>query len=408
MTVPMKDNPTVTVMTLVETGSKYETKDQNGLSHFLEHMCFKGTTKRPSSFVITSELDSLGAKSNAFTNTEYTGYYAKAAARYLPNILDVVSDVYLNSTFPDTEIKKEKGVVIEEINMYKDLPHNRVWEIFEELMYGDQPAGWPIIGNKKNVENISRADLLEYHRKHYVAEATLVVVAGNIDHKKVEKEVERAFADVKSSKKTGKKKTKDSQKSPQVQVEFKKTDQTHLVIGFRAFDTYSENNWALSVLSAVLGKGMSSRLFIKMREELGICYYIRSSVSASTDHGYFAVSAGVGHNRTQEAIEAIMVELRKIKKEGITEAELKKAKDFIIGNFSLDLESSDDFADFYGFQEVHHEKILNPDEFMAKIKKVTLNEVNSIAKEIFRKNHANLALVGPFKDNKPFLSLLEI
>jgi predicted Zn-dependent peptidase len=408
ITVPMKDNPTVTVMVLVETGSKYENKNNNGLSHFLEHMCFKGTAKRPSTFIIASELDSIGAKSNAFTNTEYTGYYAKAEHRYLPKILDVVSDIYLNPTFPEQELNKEKGVVIEEINMYEDLPHHKVAEAFEKLLYGDQPAGWPIIGNKNNIKKMTRNDLLQYRKDHYVASATVVVVSGSINEKEVIKEVKKTFANIPAGNKKKKIKVKEVQKSPQAKVIHKKTDQTHFILGFRAFDVYDERNWSLMLLSAILGRGMSSRLFIKIREELGLCYYIRSSLNTSTDHGYFAVSAGVGNAKIKEALKAVIGELKKIKSEGVEESELRKAKDFMIGNMALDLESSDDYADFYGFQEVYREPILTREGYVKKIEAVTTADILKVAGTVFKKEKMNLSVIGPFKKEGDFLPLMQI
>ncbi len=406
--MPMKDNPTVTVMVLVEAGSKYETKAKNGLSHFLEHMCFKGTLKRPSSFAISSELDSIGAQSNAFTSTEYTGYYAKAEHHYLPKILDVVTDVYLNPIFPEAELEKEKGVIVEEINMYEDMPHRKVAEVFEELLYGNQPAGWPIIGSKENIRKMSRKDLVDYRNAHYVASATLVVVSGKINEKKVIEEVKKKFSGVSTGHKDSKPKVKEVQKTPQVKIEFKKTDQSHFVLGFRAFDVRDNRNWALAVLSTILGKGMSSRLFIKMREELGLCYYVRSGISTATDHGYFTISAGVGNKRIKESVRVLCEELRKIKAEGISGLELRKAKDFMIGNLALDLESSDDYADFYGFQEIYREPILTREQHVEKIEAVTEKDVEKVMKDIFQKNKLNLALIGPFKSKADFLPLLRI
>jgi len=408
ITVPMKDNNTVTVMALVETGSKYEPKELGGLSHFLEHMCFKGTTKRPTSFAISLELDGMGAESNAFTNTEYTGYYAKAGKKYFTKIFDVVSDIYLNSTFPEGEMEKEKGVVIEEINMYEDLPQRKVWDIFETLLYGDQPAGRPIIGTKESLLAMKREDLVKYHSERYVAKATVVVVAGNISEKVAVKAVEKAFAEIKTTAKKGKPATIENQKKPAVSAVFRKTDQTHLILGFRAFDLHDKRNWQLSVLATILGRGASSRLFMKMREELGICYYIRASQSASTDHGYFSISAGVGTKRTGEAVEAIMRELVKIKKEGVGEAELRKAKDLMIGGMALSLESSDEYADFFGFQEVFHEPILSQKEQVQKIEAITTKDIKKMAELIFVEKGLNLALIGPEKDGPGFLPLLHI
>ncbi len=211
ITVPMQDNPTVTVLVLVEAGSKYENKKNNGISHFLEHMCFKGTTKRPKAVDISKELDSIGSQYNAFTAQEYTGYYAKSDAKNFKQILDIVSDVYLNSTFPDTEIQKEKGVIIEEINMYEDMPSRHVQDLFMKLLYGDQPAGWNIAGEKQNILEMKREDFVDYKKNHYLPEATVIIVAGKVSEREVMNEVNKIFKAVKRGRKGGKLKVKEKQ-----------------------------------------------------------------------------------------------------------------------------------------------------------------------------------------------------
>ncbi|MFA6797568.1 MAG: pitrilysin family protein, partial [Candidatus Paceibacterota bacterium] len=233
ITIPMKDNPTATVLVLVEAGSKYEKKENNGISHFLEHMCFKGTTNRPTSMDISKELDGIGSHYNAFTSQEHTGYYAKADYKNIDKILDVVSDMYLNPVFPEQEIEKEKGVIIEEINMYLDLPKAVVQDEFFKLLYGDQPAGWNIAGPKENVKNMKRSDFIDYRSKHYVASSTTVVVAGKIKEADVFKKVTKLFKNIGKWKKEGKEKVIESQKAPQATVYYKDTDQTHLIIGTR-------------------------------------------------------------------------------------------------------------------------------------------------------------------------------
>ena len=409
ITVPMKDNATVTVMSLVEAGSNYETKDKNGISHFLEHMCFKGTEKRPSSSMINIELDSLGSQSNAFTGNEYTGYWAKAHHSKTEKILDIISDIYLNSEFPEGELEKEKGVIIEEINMYEDLPRMKVGEIFEELLYGDQPAGRPVIGPKENIKKMTREDFVKYHKDHYVAKATTVVVAGKINEKKVIAQISKLFANVSNGKKGKIEKVTEEQKKPKAKIFFKETDQTHLIIGFRAFDRYDKRNTALSLLSTILGGGMSSRLFQKMREELGICYYVRSGKNTYTTHGNFAISAGVSNARVKEAIGGIVEEVRKIADELIPENEIRKAKDYLIGTMFLGLESSDSLADFYGFQELlHDKKIQTPDDIVKKVEKITASDIRKVAKEVLKNENFNLAMVGPFKDAGEFSPLLKI
>ena len=406
--VPLKNTETVTVMVLAETGSEYEEKSVNGISHFLEHMCFKGTSKRPSSRIINHELDSMGSQSNAFTNTEYTGFYAKAHAKHTSKIIDIVSDIYLHSVFPEEEMQKEKGVVIEEINMYEDRPDHKVWEVLGELMYKDQSAGRSILGTKETVGNFTRDNLIEYHKKHYVASGTLVVIAGKIEEEKVTQEVERAFIEISDEEKWKKEKVIEVQTKPKLAVHYKEADQTHLVLAFRSFDTYDKRNFIASVLSTILGGGMSSRLFSKMREDLGICYYIRSSHSASIDHGSFAISAGVSNSRVEEAIEGILEEVRKIILESVSPEELRKAKDFKIGNLFLGLETSDAFADFYGYQEIYREEVLDPEEVVRRIEAVTIEEIQAVARDIFQVQKLNLSIVGPHKDIEKFTNLLKL
>ncbi len=407
ITVPMKDNPTATVLVLVEAGSKYETKKINGLSHFLEHMCFKGTTKRPKAIDVSKELDTLGSQYNAFTAQEYTGYYAKAGAKHFKKIFDVVSDIYLYSTFPEAEIQKEKGVIIEEINMYEDMPNRHVQDLIMKLLYGNQPAGWNIAGEKKNILNMKRADFIKYKKAHYLPEATVIVVAGQIEEKKVLKEVNRVFGKISRGKKAKKMKVKEAQTRPQVLVNFKKTDQTHFVLSLRSCNIFDKKNAVLSVLAGVLGGGMSSRLFQKLREEMGVGYYVRAYNDSYTDHGVLQILAGVDNKRIIEVIESVLLECNKLKNRNIEKEELNKVKEFLIGNMKLSLESSDDIAGFYGMQELLKKKVEKSEKKASEIRKVTANQVKLLANSIFRNNKLNLALIGPFKDKSKFSKILK-
>ena len=407
ITVPMKDNPTATVLVLVEAGSKYETKKINGLSHFLEHMCFKGTIKRPKAIDISKELDALGSQYNAFTAQEYTGYYAKSDARHFSQIFDVISDIYLNSTFPDIEMQKEKGVIIEEINMYEDMPNRRVQDLMMQLLYGNQPAGWNFAGQKKNILNMKRDDFVKYKKMHYLPEATAIIVAGQITEKNVLKEVNKVFAKIPRGMKAKKLKTKEIQRKPEILVSFKKTDQTHFVLGVRSYDLFDKKNAVLSVLAGILGGGMSSRLFQKLREEMGVGYYVRAYNDAYTDHGFLQISAGVDNKRINEVIEAVLLECKKLKNQKISKEELNKVKEFLIGNMKLSLESSDDIASFYGLQELLKHEIKKVEEKADEIKKVTVNQVQTLANHIFKNNRLNLALIGPSKSKVKFLKILK-
>ena len=406
--VPMADNPTVTVLILVEAGSKYENKKINGISHFLEHMCFKGTVKRPKAIDISKELDAFGSQYNAFTAQEYTGYFAKSDARHFSKIFEIVSDIYLNSTFPEAEMEKEKGVIIEEINMYEDMPNRHVQDLVMKLLYGDQPAGWNVAGDKEKILRMKRDDFMRYKKAHYMPNSTLLVVAGNITEKKVLAAAEKIFGGVSRGRKTGKLKVKESQKKPAALIKWKQTDQTHFVLVFRTYALENNKNPALNVLGAILGGGMSSRLFQKLREEMGVGYYVRAYNDVFTDHGFFQVSAGVDNKRIDEVVRAVLVECKKLKNVKIKEEELNKVKEYLIGNMKLSLESSDDIANFYGGEEILKRRIKTPDQKAIEIRKVTATQIQKLAAAIFKANTLNLALIGPFKDKKPFLKLLKL
>ena len=408
VTIPMQDNPTATVLVLVETGSKYETKKLNGISHFLEHMCFKGTAKRPKAIDIVRELDALGSQYNAFTAQEFTGYYAKAEARHFKQIFDVVSDVYLNSTFPEVEIEKEKGVIVEEINMYEDTPSRHVQDLIMELLYGNQPAGWNIAGTRENVKKMKRKDFVAYHALHYVPQATTLIVAGQVSEHEVLKEAERVFGSISGGHKGVKPKVKEKQTKPAVLVKYKKTDQSHFVLAFRSFDLFSKKNAALSVLGGVLGGGMSSRLFQKLREEMGVGYYVRAYEDAYTDHGFFQISAGVDNKRVGEVLQAVLNECKKLSTELLPEDELKKVQDYLVGNMKLDLESSDSIAHFHGLQEVLKKEIKTMDEKAREIYQVTSKEVLDVAKDIFKDKGMSLALIGPVKNSASLAKILKL
>jgi len=299
-------------------------------------------------------------------------------------------------------------VIVEEINMYEDLPNRLVQEVFNGLLYGDQPAGWSVAGTKENVRGFKREDFVNYRKQHYVAEATAIVIAGDIEASDIFKKVEKAFTGISIIKKANKKKVIEKQSAPAVRVKFKETDQTHLVIGVRSFDLYDKRAPALRLLSVILGNGMSSRLFQKMREELGICYYVRCSVDSLTDHGVFAISAGVDSGRIEEGIKGILEEMTKIRDEKVPEAELRKAKDYLIGNMYLGLESSDAQANFFGAQEIFKEKIKTPKELEKEIEKITASDISKVAKKIIVNKNLNMAIVGKYKDESRFKNILKV
>ncbi len=406
ITVPMVDNKTATVLVLVEAGSKYEGKGNNGISHFLEHMCFKGTTRRPQSGDISLELDTLGAESNAFTSHEFTGYYAKVYSKNVYKAIDIISDMYVNPIFDEKEINKEKGVIVEEMNMYKDLPMRKVSDLFMELLYGDTPVGRTILGDKNFIKKTSQNDFEEYRKKHYVASATTVVVAGEIDEKEVIQEIENKFEKISEGKKNKKEKVKESQKNPQVKIEHKDSDQSHLILGVRAFDFTKKDSLIVSVLGGVLGAGMSSRLFTKLRDEMGVCYYVKAGNDAYSDHGYLGVSAGVDNKRVEEVVGVILGEFNKLKNDLVLDKELKKVKEKIVSELILGLESSDAYAEYYGVQEILKRPIEIPKEKIKKVKAITSEDIKRVANKIFKDEGLNLAIIGPLKDKVSLQKIL--
>ncbi len=400
ITVPVKGNPSVMVLVTVETGSNYETKAQNGLSHFLEHMCFKGTTKRPKASLIAKELDALGATNNAFTSNEFTGYYAKASKKHFSKLFEIISDLYLNPTLPAEDLEKEKGVILEEISMYEDLPQRKIWYVLSELMYGDVPAGRSILGPRENIKKFKRKDFVNYRDKHYVASSTVVIVAGDINETAVLKEVNKHFKNISQGSKSSKLAVKEKQKSPRLSIHRKKTDQTHMILAFRAYKANDKRVPALSVLSAILGQGMSSRLFNKLRDEMGACYYVRAGNEERTDHGVFTISTGVNISRVKEVLKVLLDECSKLTKTPVSSEELKKVKEHIIGHLYMGIETTDAAAEFYANQEIINGKLKTPQEFEKEVRKVTAGDVLKVAKEIFRNEKLNLAIVGDISNPK--------
>jgi len=406
ITVPMSGNKTTTVLVLVEAGTDYEKKEINGISHFLEHMCFKGTKQRPTSKDISLELDKLGSQYNAFTGHEMTGYYAKAHFKHNEKLLDIISDMYLNPVFNENEIRKEKGVIIEEINMYEDLPMKKIFNVFLKLLYGDQPAGQYTLGPKTNIKKMKRNDFVNYRKKRYTAENTTIIVAGKFNEKETIEEIKKKFKNINIGKSPKKLKVKEQQTKPQVAIEYKKSDQSHLVLGVRAFSIFDKDVMVASLLANVLGAGMSSRLFQKLRDEMGVCYYVRSFNMARADNGFVRVSVGVDNKRVEEVVKVLLGEFKKLKNELVSEEELQKVKDYIVGNMYLGLESSDDLAEYYGGQEILRRKVLTPQEKIKIIQSITAKDIKRVANKIFVNEGLNLAIIGPLKDKKNLQSIL--
>lgn len=408
LTVPMQSTQTVTVIIMVGVGSRHETEKEAGLSHFLEHMFFKGTEKRPSFHNISSEIDAVGGEFNAFTSKDKTGYYVKVDAKHSHIALDVISDIFLNSKLEEKEIEKEKGTIIQEINMYEDTPRAQIGDVFENLLYKKSPLGRETIGYKKTVQGFKRNDFLRYKNSHYVSSDTVICAAGNFDEAKIINNIKSVFSRIARRKKSAFQKVRENQNKPQVSVKFKKTDQTHLILGSRAYRQEHKDRFALGLLATILGGNTSSRLFVEIREKRGLAYGVHTGFEVYKDCGYLATQTGVDHGKLEETIKIILEEYKKIASQKVTGKELKKAKDYVKGANIMSFESSDEVAMFHIDQEARKGKIMTMPEIFKKIDKVTAGDILRVAKDIFVNRKLNLAVIGPHKHNKSLEKILKI
>lgn len=407
--VPMPGVDTASVMVMTGTGSRYESERENGLAHFLEHMFFKGTKKRPSAKAISEELDGVGAVYNAFTAKERTAYYAKVSKEYLDTAVDVISDIFLNSTLPSKEITKERGAVIQEIDMYEDIPMRTVSDVFEKLIFGgEHPLGRTILGPKENIRAFKQKDFESYHRRQYTAKNTVVCVAGSFNRTKVLQKIEKDFAKLASGSPIAPLPFTEAQTSARVSIKEKKTDQTQLMLGLPAYPYGHPDEYALEVLTTILGGGMSSRLFTEVREKRGLAYSVHAWTDKYPDAGSLVVQAGVEHGKLEKAVSTIVGELKKIRRGALDKRELDKAKAYLKGTLTLTLETSDRVAEHAATSVINLGSVRTLDEDIAGIDAVKIEDVQRVAKDLFRSEKLNLAIIGPHTDSKKLLPLLTI
>lgn len=398
LTVPMKGTQTATVVVMTGVGSRYETEKEAGLAHFIEHMFFKGTEKRPTTLAISEELDSIGGEFNAFTAKDRTAYYAKADAKHIGRALDVIADMYLNSKMEQVEIDREKGTIIQELKMYEDRPSRSVGDLFENMLYGKHEMGREILGNRKSINSFKRNDFIDFMHKFYLADNTVVCVAGKFDGKKVLADIKKHFSVVEKKKVPNYKKVLEKQVAPSVKIKFKKTDQTHMILGTRSYHQEHKDHFALGLLSIILGGNMSSRLFIEVREKRGLAYSVHTDADAYVDCGYIATQVGIEHKNLQKVVEVILNEYKKIATELVSEKELQMAKDFVKGKAIMNFEASDEVAMFFIEQEMRNKKIKTLEETFVKINAVTAKDILRVAKDVFKTQKLNMAIVGPHKN----------
>lgn len=406
VTEKLENTGAVTVLVLVGAGSRYEEQEIRGISHFLEHMFFKGAKKYPTAAQVSEAIDSVGGEFNAFTGKEYAGYYVKVALKNKHVAFDVLSDMLVHSKFEQEEIEKERGVILEEYNMYQDTPMYQTGWNFERLMYGDQPLGWDQIGTKELIKSVNHEDFVDYKNKLYTPDNTIIAVAGNVDHSDVVEEVKKYFTFDDGKKAYNFDPIADVKEEKRIMLTEKKTEQAHLVLGVEAYAAEHKDHFALKLLSVILGGNMSSRMFLNIREAKGLSYYIQTSTDDYLDSGLISTRAGVDINRAKEAVECIRDEYLRIASEPVSEKELQKGKDYLKGKIVLNFEDSEEVAHFYAKQFLLYSKMNSLEEVFAEIDKVTVDDISRISKELFQLERMKLVVIGPFSEEEYFMEAL--
>jgi len=404
LTANLDHAQSVTCMVMLAAGSRYETAETNGIAHFSEHMFFKGTERRPSARLIAGEIDSIGGEFNAFTGKEYTGYYVKCAAEHRDVALDVLVDMLRNSRFDPAEIEREKGVIVEEMNMYFDTPRDYIGGVYEDLLYGDQPLGWDIIGRKETVRGAERATFLSYLEHWYKPSRMVLGLAGRIGDDALER-AQELLGDLAPGD-TGEPEPVEPHANGRVKVFTKQSDQAHICLGVPSYPLEHPDRYPLQLLSTVLGGGMSSRLFTEVRERRGLAYYVFGINHSYTDAGSLYTQAGVDINRIDEAVTTIAGELRTIAAEPVPADELEKARSFAKGRFVLQLESPQGLIVYGLRKEVLEGRAPDPEEILAALDAVTVEDVQRVAQDVIADERLRLALIGPFDDAAHFDALL--
>ncbi len=405
--LPRPDVQTVTFMVLIGVGSRYETPRQAGLSHFLEHMFFKGTATRPTAKEIAEAIDGVGGEFNAFTGEEYTGYYVKLAAEHLNHGAEVVSDILLRPLFPPAEIERERGVITEEIRMYTDTPMRHISHLWQAALFGDHPLGRRIDGSVETVTKFKRADFMHYTQHHYHTRNAVVAVAGNFEVRSTQRLLAKLLAGLAKGKETYPKPAPAGTPRRKFVHEYRQhLDQTHLMVGVPGLARGDKRSYAAELLAVILGNGMSSRLFTAVREREGLAYMVRTSDDNYVDTGSFVTQSGVRTDKAERALELILKEYDRIMDEEVGPAELEKAKQMVRGNMVLGLEETNALAIYAGDQELLEKKIKTPHEIWQKVSAVKASDIRNIARYLLAPKRRAVALLSPHKSTKSFEKLL--
>lgn len=393
--VPIPSAKSVLVDVFVKVGSRSEDRRVNGISHFLEHLFFKGSKKYPTAMALSHTLDAIGAEYNANTGKEHTQYYIKAAKKHFGFIFEILTDVLQNPVFASEEIEREKGVIIEEINMYEDTPMRHVEDILEEAMWPDQPLGRNIAGTREIVRSITSKDIRNYVNTYYQPTNTIMAITGAFQPRQLSQLISKYWAKIKSRKFPLWEKASNSQLKPRAMFEAKKTEQCHLAVGFRSYDHNHPNYIPQIVLGTILGGGMSSRLFTEIRERRGLAYYVRATTSNYQDTGNFVIQTGLRMNALAEAVGTLFDELKKIRRELVSDKELSKAKEYLKGTLTLALEESEALLSWYLEQVAFRKKVLEPERAFEMVDRVSAKDVQRVALDVFTPKNLSTALIGP-------------
>lgn len=395
---PMNNTDAVTLSVSVKVGSRWETEKISGISHFLEHLFFKGTKSRPEPGQVHKDLNKIGADHNAFTSKEMTNFWVKSSSKDFDIALDVVSDILLEPIFKEEEIEKERGVIMQEIDMYEDNLRCKAQSVLESVVFGDQPIGWDIAGSKKTVGGIAREDVVKYEKDNYLSKNMAVTVAGNINGNETFAKIKKTFSKVRRGINKSPKKAKIYQREPLIKIVGKDSDQTHMATAFRAYDMFDDKRYALNLLSVILGGNTSSRLFTEIREKLGLAYYVYSWADQYLDCGYLGVAAGVPHEKLTIVVKKIIEICANLKRDYLSEEDIDFAKSYIRGQMALRFESSDEIAGFVSAQELFYNKIEQPSDILKKIEQVDKNSITAVAKELFAPNRVSAVAIGKHRD----------
>lgn len=409
ITVPMPSLESVTLSIWAGVGSRYEDDKIAGLSHFLEHIVFKGSKKRPSARAISEAVDEIGGEFNAGTTKEWTNFYIKCRKDNLKIAFDVLSDMVLNPLLKEVDIEKEKGVILEEMAMYEDTPIINIGDIFETTMFGKTPLGRDTIGIKKAIEAVKKDDFVLYRKQYYYPENLVIVISGGLNEKKTLDMTKQYFGSLKGKNTKEYASYKPTQTKPQLKLKTKKVEQAHFILGFLGKPKGNPDRFAEAVLASILGGGMSSRLFTEIREKRGLAYSVRTSSDHFVDTGYIGTYVGVDLKKIDEALKITLEEHYKIasSKHGITPKELAKSKEYIKGHLALYLEDTKAVAGYFGDQEILLGKIDTPEDVFKAIDKVTINDVVQVAKQAFVPQKLNLAVIGPYNNEAEFEKLIK-